>query len=273
MVGRLSLGLVAIGFVLLALAWRSGGSAGPPPTGQAERPSSKAERLRVEVVATFPHDPTAFTQGLLWHAGSLWESTGNYGASELRRVAPRTGEVLARHVLPDTVFAEGLAWVEDRLIQLTWHAGIARIYQPDGLVLIDQKTYAGKGWGLAYDGRSHLYMTDGSPTLKVLDPASFAVLRTVEITLDGRPLAEVNELEWVEGQLYGNVWRQDVLVRIDPESGVVTAIVDARGLLAVEERRRVDVLNGIAYEASSRTFWITGKYWPTMFQVRFVPAR
>ena len=240
------------------------------PARAAEK-APTVERLRVEVLASYPHDRTAFTQGLLWHQGSLYESTGLYALSTLRRVDPTSGEVLERVDLDDSLFGEGLVRVGDRLIQLTWQEGLALVYETAGLVPIDQLPYSGHGWGLAFDGR-RLIMTDGSSRLTFRDPETFREQGSVEVIFDGAPLREINEMESVDGELYANVLNQDRIYRIDPDSGQVGAVIDASGLLSVMEKRGAGVLNGIAYDPSSKTFWITGKNWPRIFQVVFVPA-
>ncbi|RMH19104.1 MAG: glutaminyl-peptide cyclotransferase, partial [Acidobacteria bacterium] len=213
----------------------------------------------------------AFTQGLLWYDGALYESTGLHGRSEVRRTSPWSGAIEARHVLDPQLFGEGLARVGERLVQLTWQSGIALVYDLRTLTPVDSFAYEGEGWGLTYDG-SQLIMSDGSSTLSRRDAADFALRDVLEVTLDGRPLRNLNELEWAGGAIYANLWQDDRIVRIDPASGRVTAVIDAAGLLAPAERARVDVLNGIAYDPASETFWLTGKLWPKTFQVRFVPA-
>lgn len=232
----------------------------------------KAEQWTIKVLAEHPHDRRAFTQGLLWHDGLLYESTGQHGLSSVRRVEPTTAVVVAQYDLDPSLFGEGLALVGGRLIQLTWQAGLAFVYDAASLVPVDQFVYQGEGWGLTWDGR-RLVMSDGSSRLTFRDPATFDVLETRVVTLDGVPLTHLNELEYVDGRVYANVWYDDHIVVIDPETGKVRAVIDASGLLSPLERRGVDVLNGIAYDPVSATFWITGKNWPWMFQVVFVPPK
>lgn len=228
------------------------------------------EQLTVEIVATYPHDPTAFTQGLLWDGGVLYESTGLYGRSTVRRVDPADGRILDRTFLDPNFFGEGLALVEGRLIQLTWKAGIALVYELGRLELVDQYGYNGEGWGLACDGE-RLVMSNGSEFLTFRNLGDFQWLSTLEVRLEGRPVSRLNELEFAEGDLYANVWGENHILRIDPQSGRVEAEIDASSLLSAQEARIVDVLNGIAYDPLSKTFWLTGKFWPKIFQVRFVP--
>lgn len=234
------------------------------------------DTLQAEVVARHPHDPAAFTQGLLWHDGALFESTGLYGASSLRRVDLATGRVEEIRYLDENLFAEGLARVDDELIQLTWRAGLAFRWPSSGFGRgdppRDTHEYRGEGWGLCFDGE-HLVMSDGSARLTLRDAADFGVVRTVEVTEDGEPLDALNELECVEGAVWANVWYEDRIVRIDPEGGRVTATVDLSNLLSEEERAGLAegaVLNGIAWRDESDTLLVTGKLWPSLFEIRLV---
>lgn len=226
------------------------------------------ESLQVRVQSRYAHDPDAFTQGLLWHEGKLYESTGRYGHSTLRRVDLATGRVEQEVALDDSYFAEGLARVGDRLIQLTWQSHKAFVYNLDSLEQVGEFDYETEGWGLCYNG-TDLVMSDGSSTLFFRDPDDFSVRREVQVLKAGRPLRNLNELECVDGVVYANVWQRDELVRINPASGIVEASIRASGLLDREERRGTDVLNGIAYLPDSRRFLITGKMWPAAFEVDF----
>lgn len=248
----------------------------PEPVSPAEMADTAApaadapQRLKLKIVSVRPHDPQAFTQGLVWDKGTLFESTGLYGTSTLREVDPRSGKVKRSRGVPQEDFAEGLALVGDRLIQLTWKEQRALVYrradfQPDG-----ELRYDGEGWGLCYDGR-RIIMSNGSDRLLFRDPKTFALLGDVQVTLAGKPVWALNELECVGGVVYANVWQEDNILRIDPATGKVTAVVDASGLLTPEERRRTDVLNGIAWDPKAKTFLITGKLWPKMFEVKFEP--
>ena len=240
-------------------------------TALEEAPSKlKVEQLQVEVLAAYPHDPTAFTQGLVWDGGLLYESTGLYGRSTVRRVDPVDGRILEKTPLEPNLFGEGLALAGDRLIQLTWKAGIALVYDQASLQPVDRYGYNGEGWGLAFDGE-RLAMSNGSSLLTFRDPIDLRWLSTLEVRLAGEPLDRLNELEFAGGKLYANVWGENRIVRIDPASGQVTAVIDAEGLLTPQEASMVDVLNGIAYDPMSETFWLTGKFWPRIFQVVFVP--
>lgn len=238
----------------------------------AARAMPPVERLAVEVLAVLPHDPGAFTQGLLHHQGYLYESTGLYGDSSLREVDPASGEVLRQLPLDPAFFGEGLALVEDRLIQLTWREGLALIWRLDDFRLVGAHQYAGEGWGLCFDGEA-LWMSDGSATLYRRDAHDFSLLAAVEVSLHGRPMMKLNELACVGGHVYANVWRRDRIVRIDTSTGRIDAEIDASALNPLSERPggREAVLNGIAHDPERDEFYLTGKFWPTMFRVRFVP--
>jgi glutaminyl-peptide cyclotransferase len=238
-------------------------------TAEQRVSATTADRLRVHVVRAYPHDSAAFTQGLLLHGGRLYESTGLVGQSSLREVEVETGRVIRRTNVPPPIFAEGLTLVGERLIQLTWQNGRALLYDRQSFSKQGELTYQGEGWGLCTTGEQ-LAMSDGSSTLTFRAPKDFSVQRTLKVTLDGQPPGQLNELECVDGAIYANVWMRDLIVRIDPASGRVTQRIDAANLLSPVERQGVDVLNGIAYDASDRTFLITGKLWPRLFRVRFV---
>jgi glutaminyl-peptide cyclotransferase len=269
----------AIALVLLAV-WLGQAAAPPRPalgpqrSPAAAKPMSERapERLRIDVLAIHPHDPQAYTQGLVWHGGELYESDGLYGRSSLRRVDPATGTVKRKIDLEPRLFAEGLALVGERLIQLTWREGLAPVYDRATFKRLAEFHYDGEGWGLCYDGR-RLVMSDGSDRLFFRDPKTFAALGSVAVTRDGVPVPQLNELECVGGAVWANVWQTDDILRIDPASGRVTGVAEATGLLTPEDRAAgAEVLNGIAYDPKAGRFWITGKLWPKMFEVRFAPA-
>jgi glutaminyl-peptide cyclotransferase len=230
------------------------------------------EQLRVQVIATYPHDRAAFTQGLVLHDGTMYESTGLVGQSSLRQVEVSTGRVIRKIDVPPPIFAEGLALVGDQLIQLTWQNGRALVYDRRTFARQSEFSYQGEGWGLCHNGRD-LVMSDGSATLTLRRTADFGVIRTLAVTMSGRPVDQLNELECAEGFVFANLWQTERLVKIDPASGRVVAQITASNLLSPLERQGVDVMNGIAYDARDKTFLITGKLWPKMFRVRFVPAR
>ena len=271
----------AIALVLLAV-WLAQAAAPPRPAPGPQRPRPPAaakpmperapERLRIDVLAIHPHDPQAYTQGLVWHGGELYESDGLYGRSSLRRVDPATGAVKRKVDHEPRIFAEGLALVGERLIQLTWREGLAPVYDRATFKRLAEFHYDGEGWGLCYDGR-RLVMSDGSDRLFFRDPRTFVGVGSVAVTRDGVPVPQLNELECVGGAVWANVWQTDDILRIDPASGRVTGVAEATGLLTPEDRAAgAEVLNGIAYDPKTGRFWITGKLWPKMFEVRFAPA-
>lgn len=229
--------------------------------------------LAPEVLNEYPHDSAAFTQGLLWHDGYLYESTGLWGQSSLRRVDIETGVPETVIALDDAYFAEGLERVGDRLIQLTWQAGLAFVYDFATFEHIDTLEYAGEGWGLCYDGR-YLFMSDSTSRLSIREAESFELIFRGAVTLEGQviPAQLLNELECVGQHIYANAWNTDYIFRIDKFSGVITAVIDASGLLSAAEREALSsgsVLNGIAYNSDAETFYITGKNWPKLFEVVF----
>ena len=238
-------------------------------SAQAARAAAPAARLKVEVVARYPHDPSAFTQGLVLDGKTLYESTGLEGQSTLRRVDLDTGRVLQQTPQAASIFSEGLAVIGPHLVQLTWKNGLVYQYDKQTLKRTREWGYSGEGWGACHDGRA-LVTSDGSTQLAFRDPATMAVQRKLVVMLGGAPVDDLNELECVGTTIYANVWNTDTIVSVEAATGAVTAVIDAAGLLTPAERARTDVLNGIAYDASTKTFLITGKLWPTLFRVRFV---
>ncbi len=240
--------------------------AGPP---QEPDPAPSVAQLRPNVLNTYPHDTGAFTQGLVWNGTDLLESTGRRGQSSLRRVDLTSGEVTQRADVSSSLFAEGLEQVGDRLVQLTWQANTALVYDATSFELTGTFDYPTEGWGLCLDNQNRFVMSDGTSTLYFRNPETFAETGSVTVTLAGNPLARLNELECVNGEVYANVWLTNTIVRINPETGEVVAEIDAAGLLTPGEAESADVLNGIAYRAETDTFLITGKNWPKLFEVTF----
>ncbi len=263
--------------LLLALAWPYACSGSDPANGggPGEAPSSSAiPTWGYRIVDVFPHDPQAFTQGLVYHGGHLYESTGG-GAqltsrpsvpSSLRKVEIETGRVLEEHTLEPRFFGEGLALLEGRLFQLTWRSRVGFVYDLDGFAPRGEFRYATEGWGLTHDGGA-LVMSDGSAHLSWRDPATFAERGRVEVRQGGEPLRRLNELEWIDSEVWANVLGSDRVARIDPESGAVAGWIDLTGLLTSGERQQADVLNGIAFDAAGGRLFVTGKLWPWMFEI------
>ncbi len=242
----------------------------PAEPSPAPEPPPAVVTYTYAIIRAYPHDPAAFTQGLVYADGVLYESTGLYGRSSLRRVALETGEVLQQRDLPAEYFGEGLALFDGRLIQLTWQNNIGFVYDAASFALQQTWTYPTEGWGLTHDG-THLIMSDGSATLRFLDPRTFQAQREVLVTDGGRPVGWLNELEYVNGEVFANVWQTDWIARIDPQTGRVLGWIDLSGLLAPEERQGADVLNGIAYDAQNGRLFVTGKLWPKLFEITLTP--
>lgn len=238
------------------------------PAAQPARPP----RYGYEVVNVFPHDPTAFTQGLEFHDGILLESTGRHPSS-VRRVRLEDGEVLARRELDTQFFGEGLTAVGDRILTLTWQGGHGFVWNIDTLEPAGTFSYSGEGWGLTHD-ETRVILSDGTPTLRFLDPNTLQQTGSVAVTYRGQPLDRLNELEFIDGEVWANIWQTDFIVRIDPTTGVVTGVIDLTGILPDPVGNPSDdVLNGIAWDAENRRLFVTGKMWPKLFEIRLTEAR
>lgn len=277
---------------LLTLRLAAAQTPAPPlPTPEVTPEATEAvfapvEVLEPQILNTYPHDTSAYTQGLLLYNGFFYESAGEYGVSDLRKVDPTTGEVLQKVPVAPEFFAEGLALVDDHLIQITWKEEQALVYDLGTFEQTGNFAYTGEGWGLCYNGQE-LWMSDGSDTLVTRDPDTFEVTRQVQLTFQGHRLDEVvtssgvsfqslfsrvNELECVGDAIYANVYLTDYILRIDQTSGAITGIILAADLLTKDERAVLssgEVLNGIAYDAEKETFFLTGKHWPKLFEVQF----
>jgi glutaminyl-peptide cyclotransferase len=230
-------------------------------------PAQAVEQLKVEILREYPHDTSSYTQGLVWCGPVYYESTGQFGRSKLRKVRLEDGKVLLERPLEAQYFGEGLARVGNLLLQLTWMAGKAFVYDFRDFSLLRSHDYEGEGWGLTHDG-TWLVMSDGSDILTFRDVESFGVWRKVPVRLNGQPVRLLNELEWVDGAVFANVWKSTTIVRIDPSSGQVTGLVDASVLPYRPRIAGEDVLNGIAYNEERKTFLLTGKSWPRLYEVR-----
>lgn len=224
-----------------------------------------------EVVASFPHDPRAFTQGLFFQDGLLYESTGLNGRSGIRKVDPATGAVLQKRDLDARYFGEGIVAWQDRLIELTWRNEVGFVYDLKSFEPKFRFEYPGEGWALTHDGQ-RLIMSDGTAELRFLDPETLKETGRVKVTDGGGEVVNINEIEWIEGEVWANIWQTDWIARIDPQTGKVKAWIDMTGLLPRADRTgREDVLNGIAYDAKDKRVLVTGKLWPKMFEIRVKP--
>jgi glutaminyl-peptide cyclotransferase len=268
----------SMGVILILLAF------GPAVVGCAVEPAVPSEPSQppvsrpplngpytYEVVNAYPHDPDAFTQGLVYRDGVLYEGTGKEGSSSLRRVRLETGEVIDSVALDDNLFGEGIALCDERIVQLTWRSHVGFVYDRDSLERVGTFTYETEGWGLTCDG-TRLIMSDGTSRLHFLDPETFDVQGYVAVHDGATEVRNLNELEYINGQVYANVWPTDRIAVIDPSDGRVTAWLDLSGLLETQQPTgRVDVLNGIAYDAENDRLFVTGKWWPWLFEIDLMP--
>lgn len=270
--GRLSVFLLIAASLVVACGASSSPSEPPPAaTATAAAPvRSGPDLYGYQIVRSHPHDPSAFTQGLTVVDGQLYEGTGLNGRSSLRRVDLLTGSVLQQIALDSRYFGEGIAVVGDRIVQLTYQTGVGFVYDRKTFAKLREFRYPGEGWGLTYDGQ-RLIMSDGSDTVRFWNPETLEEQGRLRVRDGNTAIEAINELEYVDGALYANIWQTERIVRIDPKTGVVTAWMDMSNLLTASERARgVDVLNGIAHDPKTGNFLITGKLWPWVFEVKFV---
>jgi glutamine cyclotransferase len=248
--------------LLGALAWSAGG------LGAAH---AAIPAYAFMVKHAYPHDPQAFTQGLFIKDGVMFESTGLKGQSSLRRVQLETGRVLQKKEMPAEFFGEGIAAVGNDIVSLTWTTRVGFIHDAKTFDVKRKFAYEGEGWGLTSNGKQ-VFMSDGTPAIRVLDPTTLAEVRRIQVSADGKPIPNLNELEWVDGQIYANVWGTNVIARIDPASGKVVGWIDLTGLAdpAWKGMGPDDVLNGIAWDAGHRRLFVTGKHWPKLFEIELV---
>lgn len=220
---------------------------------------------QVEVVNTYPHDPAAFTQGLVFHDGELFEGTGRNGESSVRRVDLQSGAILQKRNLGSRYFGEGITILNGRIYQLTWQSHLGFVYDLASFEQVRTFFLPGEGWGLTHDG-DHLIVSDGSATLRFLDPETLKEVATLQVTENGAHRDRLNELEFIEGEIWANVWYEDFIVKINPETGEVTGRLDLSRLN--RQRSREDVLNGIAYDGVNKRIFVTGKLWPELYEIR-----
>ncbi len=225
-----------------------------------------------EIINVYPHSSLAFTQGLVYDDGLLYEGTGLYGGSTLSRIDLQTGRALVQTHLDGNLFGEGIALWKDRIIQLTWQSGLGLVYGKKNMTRIGNFSYQTEGWGITSDNKS-LIMSDGTDILHILDPESFEEERRILVTANGRPQRGLNELEYIKGQIYANIWPTNWIAIISPESGVVKSKINLQGILQEGDIQgsKVDVLNGIAYDSLEDRLFVTGKLWPKLFEIKVVP--
>ena len=239
------------------------------PSARRQSAAANLPMHGYQIVRVYPHDPSAFTQGLQYVGGVFYEGTGLNGRSSIRRVELDTGKVLQRRAIPPEYFGEGITLFKSDLVELTWQSHVAFVYDGTTFEPKKQFSYPGEGWGLTHDGTS-LIMSDGTDELRYLDPATFAEKKRLKVTAAGAPLRNLNELEWMKGEILANVWQTDYVARISPATGKVTSYIDLHGLLTPAERAATDVLNGIAYDDTRDRLFVTGKLWPKVFEIKIV---
>jgi glutamine cyclotransferase len=261
---RLLAGGILAAAVAIVAACKNGQS-GTTGDGEETVVEPTAQTVAVQQIRSYPHDSTAFTQGLVWRGGRLYESTGRYGESSMRLVELETGRVIQKVDLADTYFAEGLAALGDTLYQLTWKEGVAFKYDAGTMQPAGQVSYTGEAWGLATDGR-RLIVSDGSSYLTFIDPRTFQIDTTVRVTNGGQPVDQLNELEWVRGEVWANVWHTQQIVRIDPATGRVKGMLDLSALIPPVSDPE-GVLNGTAYDETTNRLLVTGKLWPKVYEI------
>jgi glutaminyl-peptide cyclotransferase len=234
---------------------------------------AQVERYGYKIVQSYPHDSKAFTQGLFFDGGYLYESTGLYGTSTVRKVSIDDGKVQKLHRMSRRHFGEGSVGWNGKIYVLTWRQQTGFVIDQHSFRVERQFYYRGEGWGLTHNGHA-LIMSDGTDKLRYLDPDSFNEIKEVSVTLDGNPVPRINELEWIEGEIFANVWQSDLILRIDPETGKVKGIIDLTGIIedGIVPDRRNNVLNGIAYDPATKRLFVTGKNWPTLFEIELVKA-
>jgi glutamine cyclotransferase len=256
----------------ILLMMLTAGCAGRKANSSAVVSSSVTEPIRYSYVvrASYPHATTSYTQGLYFEQDCLWEGTGQYGASVLQRVDLESGDAKVLATLPHTEFGEGIARLHDRIYQLTWQNNVAHVYDAQSFAKVGDIPFSGEGWGLTTDGE-HLYLSDGSTHIYEVDPTDFRHKRTITVTASGRVVPYLNELEWIEGKIWANVYTTDLILIINPDTGVVEGIVDLSGLLPESEvTPTTDVLNGIAYDVATKRVFVTGKNWSRLFEIELV---
>ena len=272
---KLGIGIVGV-VVIVVVALFAGcvEKQAPLPT-QTSNPPDATPVYGYKIVNTYPHDRKAFTEGLVFDDGFLYEGTGICGESTLRKVELETGKVLKLYHLPVQFFGEGVTIWNDTLLQLTWKSRIGFVYDKESFLLLREFAYPTEGWGITHDGK-HLIMSDGTSALYFLNPDTFEEIGQIEVRDKGVPIINLNELEYIQGEIYANVWRTNHIARISPETGQVVGWIDLKGLLSEEdlkgllseENRSEDVLNGIAYDAKQDRIFVTGKCWPKLFEIK-----
>jgi len=263
-IGKVSLTSILL---LLSVIIACGNSASSP-----SEPDETLDSLVYLILDTLYHDTLAYTQGLEVHDGVLWEGTGMWGHSSLRRLDLEDGTLIEKYPIPDSLFGEGITVLSDRILHLTWRSGLVLQWSLDSIQLDTAGTIDTEGWGICSINDSVVAVSDGSQMIRFRRTDDLSEIRSIEVTLRGEPQYLLNELEYHDGRIFSNIWTSDRIIRIDPATGIVDGIVSFEGILPLEERLRVSVLNGIAWDPGREAFLITGKYWPKMFVVRLIPV-
>jgi glutamine cyclotransferase len=224
-----------------------------------------------EILNVFPHDPGAYTEGFFYHENYFFESTGLYGQSSLRKIDPQSGEIIKIIKLPRKYFAEGIAMIDGKIYQLTWRSGIAFVYDAESFEKLGRFEYPGEGWGLTTDGEE-LIMSDGTCTIRFLKPETFDQIRSITVNYRNETVRNINELEYAKGWIFANIWQDDRIIQINPETGKVNRFIDLGDLVNYltpqDDDKEPEVLNGIAYNPQKNTFYVTGKFWGSVFEIR-----
>ncbi|MEX1000349.1 MAG: glutaminyl-peptide cyclotransferase [Thermodesulfobacteriota bacterium] len=263
------LGILVLGLAISFSIWHLFSNESFPVSTRAEDTSNRVV-YGYKTINSFPHDTESFTQGLIMDDGFLYESTGLNGRSSIKIVNLETGKVIKSHKLADKYFGEGITIVDDKIIQLTWRSKKGFVYDKDSLKLLRTFSYQTQGWGITYDGK-YLILSDGSNILYFMDPKSFLVVGKLEVYDDNGEVSKLNELEYINGEIYANIWGTDLIARINPKTGFVSSWIELDGLLSKEDKKKgVDVLNGIAFNPQNETLLVTGKLWPKIFEIKII---
>ncbi len=265
-----NLSFLAFAFAITLISWHDSSTLSIHKDALAEE-AENTTLYTYKVVNTFPHNTESFTQGLYIEDGILYESTGLNGKSAVKKIDPKTGKVIKSRDMQDKFFGEGLTIVDDKIYQITWRSKTGFVYDKESLEVLRTFSYKTQGWGITYDGK-YLIISDGSDILYFMDPNSFVVVGNLEVYNKNGKVTKLNELEYINGEIYANIWGKDLIARIDPKTGYVKSWIDLTGILSKEDRKgKEDVLNGIAYDPENDTLLVTGKFWPKMFEIKVVP--
>ncbi len=255
----------------LAICCSSNMTPAPSTTLPSASNTSISNTYTYRIVNSYPHDPDSFTQGLQYEDGILYEGTGQEGSSKLRKVTLETGQIMQEYKLPSSYFGEGITIWDDRIIQLTWQARMGFVYDKESFRLLRRFNYPTEGWGITHDN-VRLIMSDGTSALYFLDPETLQTIGQIEVHDENGPILEINELEYIQGYVYANIWKTNTIAIIDPETGKVVSTIDLSGLLSFcDINQPIDVLNGIAYDAENDRLFVTGKLWPKLFEIELIP--